>query len=156
MCPSCRWHAETQLHMYQCTHPEARQLRSNAFRQMEKYYDQHKIPATVYLPFVRMCRSVCADKPPNMTRNVIPSVQRAMEQQMRLPPEFLLRGLLVSGWHGSGLQQEDPDLMMKHLHLGLWRILFAQVWELRNNPNHRTESIAATYGRNQLLAELSE
>ena len=79
-----------------------------------------------------------------------------MEQQMRLPPEFLLRGLLVSGWHGSLLQQEDPDLMMKHLHLGLWRILFAQVWELRNKHNHCTKSVTATYERNQLLVELRE
>ena len=75
---------------------------------------------------------------------------------MRLPPKFILRGLLVSGWHDSLLEESDPNSMMKHLHLGLWKILFAQVWELRNKHNNCAESIADIYERNQLLAELHE
>ena len=124
--------------------------------EMEKYYHQHKIPATVYLLFIRMFRSVCDDIPPNTMRNITPSVQQAMEQQMRLPSEFLPRGYLATGWHDSLIQDNNPNEMVKHLLLGLWRILFAQVRELRNTHNNRTESIVDVYEQNQLLAELRE
>ena len=103
-----------------------------------------------------MCKAACDDIPPNTSRNVALSTTQAMEQQMCLPPEFLLRGFLVTGWHNALLPHGNPKLMMTQLHLGLWRILFAQVWELRNKHNNHTESIASVYERNQLVQELRE
>ena len=37
-CASCGWEEETQLHMYQCYHPDAKRTRKQAFKQLAKYY----------------------------------------------------------------------------------------------------------------------
>lgn len=46
-----------------------------------------------------------------MVKNVILSVGQAVEQLMHRSPEFLLRGLLVTGWYNALLQYKDPSLM---------------------------------------------
>ena len=58
-CPYCGWHEETQLHRFQYTSPEIKRTRKVSFQLLKKYYHQYKIPAVVYIPFLKMSRATC-------------------------------------------------------------------------------------------------
>ena len=58
-CPVCGIKEETQLHMYQCTHPEARKVRLHAFQQMKEYLLQNGIPSQIGNTFTNVCEAVC-------------------------------------------------------------------------------------------------
>ena len=45
---------------------------------------------------------------------------------------------------------------MTHLYLGLWKTLFASIWEQRNVISHGEESIVTKIEREQLLDKLRE
>ena len=56
-CPGCGWDDETQLHILQCTASNMnKKARVQAFKQCEQYYHEHKIPALVYVPFLKLRR----------------------------------------------------------------------------------------------------
>ena len=95
-CPGCGWHEETQLHMFQCLEPKAVAARKAAFKTMTNYYHEKSIPAWVAKPFIRMCSNIC-NKNSNDTVHLDspPIVQVAIQQQLKLGPDFLLRGYLV-------------------------------------------------------------
>ena len=87
-----------------------------------------------------------------------PNVTNAVKAQAHLGPDFLLRGLLDKRWLTAicATDNDKPLVKLMHIYIGLWRILFASVWETRNNILHGKGSIAEKYERKRLIAELAE
>ena len=156
-CPGCGWHEETQIHMFQCRQPLAVEARATAYNTMMHYYHEKQIPALIYKPFIRMCKAVCnitLDDPVQLDSP--PIIQEAIKQQQQLGPDFLLRGYLTPKWLRA-LQKyanDKPEVKMTHLYLGLWRILFATVWEQRNTTANSEVSIVDKIKRTQFIKEL--
>jgi ribonuclease HI len=157
-CPCCGKQEETQLHMFQCTHPKAEQARVEAFRLMERYYHQHGIPATVYMPFLKLCWAECERTELDVYGRQPPIVRQAIDSQIMLGGEFLLRGYISKKWLEAihFYSKDKSDQKMNHLYLGLWTILMPAVWEQRNNYLHGDESIVNKYERATMLEELME
>ena len=157
-CPTCGWHDETQLHMYQCTHNEAKKTRKQAFLQMREYLKQHGVPTHIGNTFVNMCESTCNETqmkrryPTNLT------IEQAVNKQRLLPKEFILRGLLTNHWLQALIEhdRDNAETSMIHLLLCVWNILFTQVWGFRNGTLHGRESIVDKYERRNLIHELRE
>ena len=106
-----------------------------------------------------MCKNVCninLDDP--VHRDSPPIVQEAIKKQQQLGPEFLLRGYLVPEWL-TAIQHFDknkPQLRLTHLYLGLWKTLFATVWEQRNETANSEVSIVDKIEGEQFKRELIE
>ena len=158
MCPVCGWHDETQLHMYQCTHSEAKRMRTRAYHQMKEYLKHHGLPSKIYVPFVNLCESVCNNVSPKRRYPDSVAIRRAVQSQWRLPHEFLLRGYLTNQWLQALInhKRDQAEAGMVHLLLSLLDILFAQVRDFRNGVLHGNDSIVETYERSNLLNELQE
>ena len=151
-CPCCGWHEETQLHMFQCNNPEVKRNRKRAITLLEKYYHQHRIPATVYVPFIRV-KAACEGVEVVWVNQTTPSTMAAIQTQQRLGPDFLLRGLLTKEWLAAIVR---PEQRFKQLYIGLWRTVFASVWEKRNSISHSDDSTVTKLEREQLMTELCE
>jgi hypothetical protein len=156
-CPCCGWHEETQMHMLQCTSPAMQQNRKSAFKSLEKYYHQHKIPALVYIPFIRICHAACEIWEPNLGP-LPPEIHKAVTAQQELGGEFTLRGYLTADWitalQSQGINKVESKL--NHMYLGLWRLLFRPVWDKRNELSHGCNSIVTRLERDQYITELKQ
>ena len=62
-CQACGHQEENQLHIFQCKNKEMEQTRKTAFKLLGKYYHEHNVPGMVYVPFIKLCRSVCEEQP---------------------------------------------------------------------------------------------
>ena len=157
-CPCCGWHEETQLHMFQCTSPDARRTRKATFKLLEGYYHEHKVPPLVYIPFLRMIKGTCDDEEITWRGRMPPQVRAAITKQSAMHSEFMLRGYLVTEWLSAikAITPDKPDQKLVHLHLGLWTILFPSVWEQRNTINHGDTNIVTKIQRTQYILELKE
>ena len=130
-CPCCGTHEETQLHIFQCSSDTSTQARASAFKLLEKYYNHHKVPPLVYVPFVRLCRMACDGAPEDSPISAHDSLSDAISSQRHLGHDFLLRGYLTKAWLPAMVQHDGkhPKQKLAHLHLGLWKVLFSAVWE---------------------------
>ena len=157
-CASCGWEEETQLHMYQCHHPEARRTRKQAFQQLAKYYHSHRTSTVVYVPFIKLCMEACTQNMYESHEITNPIIKAAIDKQRTLGKDFIVRGYLVPEWLEAiaAYNGDKPELQMRHLFRGLWTILFAQIWETRNNIKHGNTSIVDKIEREQLITELHE
>lgn len=126
-CPGCGWSEETQLHIFQCNHPRSVATRTIAIQALAKYYDDHKIPSTVYVPFIRMITNACNNVELLNGLTTTPPVTIAAKAQAHLSPDFLLRGLLDKRWLSAicKVEKDKPLVKLTHMYIGLWRILFA-------------------------------
>ena len=52
------------------------------------------------------------------------------------------------------INSDKAEQYLRHLHLGIWRILFTAVWEQRNIFLHGKDSISMKYEREKLTTEL--
>ena len=157
-CPCCGWHKETQLHMFQCMNPDMRRTQTSSFKLLKTYYHEHKIPAMVYIPFLRMCKAACNFENFIWHDKSAPEIKQATDSQQVLGGEFLLQGYLTPDWLEAIRRHhpDKPEQCMTHLYLGLWKTLFASIWEQRNVISHGKESIVTKIEREQLLDELRE
>ena len=71
------------------------QARQTAFKLLEKYYHKHKVPDMVYVPFIKLCRSVCEEKPFQVPGPRHYTVDTVIKLQQTLGGEVLLRGYLT-------------------------------------------------------------
>ena len=72
--------------------------------------------------------------------------------------EFLLQGYLTVDWLVA-IQvnhYNKPELLLIYLYVGLWKTLFASIWEQRNNIAHSDESIVTKIEGQNLIEELKE
>ena len=132
--------------------------RVRAFKQCEQYYHQHKIPALVYVPFLKLIRSVCNRRAPVLHDRPHPAVRTAVIAQEKIGWELTLRGYLSREWFRA-IQKLSPsrcDQKMAHLIRGLWICIFEPLWEARNNNVHSTDNIVAKLEKEQLIDELHE
>ena len=132
--------------------------RKNAFKLMEKYYHQHGVPGTVYVPFIKVCQATCNDKPMQANGPVHRTVEDAIQSQCDLGHDFFLRGYLACEWLIAiqHFQKDEPEEKFIHLYLGLWRSLFAPVWEQRNAMLHGESSRADKDEHEKITNELLE
>ena len=156
-CPGCGFHSEDQLHLYQCTHPSARETRKRAFELLEQYYHEHKIPKAVYMPIVQECWATCtglANTQNNAPRDT--PVQRAIDTQSELGGEFLLRGYLTVEWRNAILYytRDKAEQKLAHLQRAISTVLFEPLWEHRNTVLHGRESVVEQYERSELIDTL--
>ena len=114
-CPSCRWHKETQLHIFQCGEDSMENIRTNSFKLMEKDYHQDGIPGMVYVPFIKLCQLTCNDKPmPMQAREPVHrtrTVEDTIHAQCNLGHIFFLRGSLGHEWlvATQHFQKDKPE-----------------------------------------------
>ena len=158
-CPCCGHHEETQIHIMQCPHAGTAKARKGAFKLLEKYYHQHKVPASVYVPFVKLCWAAIEDSDLHVHDPVLPSVETAIMNQKKLGGEFLLQGYLTRDWLVAIMQVEKcgkAELRLTHLYLVIWETLFEAVWEQRNEMLHGKDGIVDVYERQQLIVEMKE
>ena len=116
-CPCCGWHKEIHLHMFQCMSPEMKWTRKESLKLPERYYQQHKIPAVVYIPFLKMCKSMCDLEELKWHGPLSPTIRKAGKNQQSLGNEFLLHGYLTIHWLAA-IQENHPDkskLLLSHL-----------------------------------------
>ena len=143
-CASCVWEEGTQLHIYQCHHPEAKRTRTQTFKQLAKYYHSHRIRilTVVYVPFIKLFKEACSQSTYESHEVTNPIIKAAIDKQRTLGKDFIVRGYLVPEWLEAiaAYNNDKPDLQMRHLFRGLWMILFAQIWETRNNIKHGNTS----------------
>ena len=157
-CPSCGWHEETQLHVFQCREDSMKNTRMNAFKLMEEYYHQHGIPGMVYVPFIKLYQSTCNDKPMQAREPVHRTVEDAIHAQCNLGHDFFLRWYLAREWLVAiqHFQKDKPEEKCIHLYLGLWGSMFAAIWEQRNATLHGESSLADKYEREKITTKLLE
>ena len=127
---------------------------------MDKYYHQHGIPGMVlvYAPFIKLCQSTCNDKPTKARGPVHRMVENAISAQCDLGHDIFLRGYLAKEWLDAikHFQQDKPEEKFIHRYLGLWRSLFAAVWEQQNATLHGESSLAEKYEKEKITTELLE
>ena len=157
-CPCCGWHEETQLHIFCCTHPQMIATRKKSFQQLRTYYELHKIPSTIYYPFIMICESTTNMDNVWWNSHQPDHLRQAIVSQEELGGEMMLRGYLVSEWLAALREAgaDKPDQCMTHLHLGLWKILYPSIWEQRNTLLHGDESFTTKLERKNLTRELIE
>ena len=106
-----------------------------------------------------MCSNIC-NKNSNDTVHLDspPIVQVAIQQQLKLGPNFLLQGYLVPEWLAAiqHFDRNKPQLRLTHLYLGLWKTLFSAVWEQRNDTANSDFSFVEKIKRHQFACELIE
>ncbi len=119
-CPACGWHEETQLHMYQCSHPEVKSSQRATFKLLERYYHQHHVPPAVYIPFTKLCWKICNKEPHVIHDPLTQTVNTAINKQLQLGTEFMLRGYLVPEWSQAIIERNPPNIQssINHLYLG--------------------------------------
>jgi hypothetical protein len=157
-CPACGCQEETQLHIFQCKNKDMKQTRETAFKLLAKYYHEHNIPGMVYVPFIKLCRSVCEDQSFTAPGPHHRTVEAAIKSQQTLGGEFLLRGYLTKEWLQAIMHfdRNKPEQRLTHLYKGLWKILFASMWEQRNTSLHGPNNLSDKYERERLQDELRE
>ena len=146
------------MHMYQCPHPGARGTRTHAFKQMREYLKQNGLSSQISNTFVNMCKSVCNEKEMESIHPPSVDLDETIQSQRNLPNDFILRGFLSIEWFRTLLQHDKSNAegSMIHLHLCLWKILFTQIRDFRNDELHGRESLIETYERSILKGELTE
>ena len=156
--PGCGAQEETQLHMFQCQSLASRNAQRQAFKLLEKYYNEHKISRQISVPFIRLCRQACDQMDGAQTIAARPSVATAIKSQTRLGVDFLLRGILTKDWLPAMIEmsRDHPEQRLAHLQVGLWKVLFGSVWDNRNTILHGKSSLTDKYERRKLLDELAE
>ena len=157
-CPCCGWHDETQLHIMQCTHTEMQKTSKTAFEECQKYYHQRKVPAMVYIPFVRLMKAICDGRDPTVNSQMHPAAQAAVDSQVAIGGKLTLPGYLTDKWFEAIqlLAPDKSDQKLSHLYLGLWQHIFRPTWDQRNLISHGMDSVVTRAERAQLLTELDE
>lgn len=157
-CPSCGDDEETQLHMFQCNHPTAKETRKLAFKDMAQYYHKHSIPSLVYMPFIAMCKEACTSQPTTVVSSQLDIIHRAIDKQRSLGKDFLLRGYLVTAWKDAiaFYQHDKPEVCLRHLYRGLWEKLFEPVWATRNTIKHGDDSYISRTERENFIKTLRD
>ena len=87
-----------------------------------------------------------------------PPLEKAVIRQSELPQDFILKGFITNQWLKVLMKHDrsSAERLMVHLFLSLWKILFTQIWDARNNELHGKKSIVETYERSILRKELVE
>ena len=82
----------------------------------------------------------------------------AVQSQLALGIEFTTRGYLSTKWLVAMqyFQPDKPEFRLRHVHLGIWRILFQAVWETRNSILHGRGNFVERMEREGLIQELLE
>ena len=78
-----------------------------------------------------MCKATCKLEELKWPDPLSPTIRQAIENQQTLGIEFLLQGYLIIDWLVA-IQENHPDkpeLLLTHLYVGLWKTLFASIWE---------------------------
>ena len=105
-----------------------------------------------------MCEAVCNKKPMKTRYPHSRPLEKAIQSQGQLPPDFILKGYLSDEWFHALLQHDrgSAKRTIVHLLLSLWKILFMQIWDFRNGELHGRDSVVETYERSILRGELIE
>ena len=66
-----------------------KRTRKASFQLLKEYYHQYKIPAVVYIPFLKMRKATCELEELKWHDPLSPVVRKAIESQQTLGKEFL-------------------------------------------------------------------
>ena len=83
-CPACGYQEENQLHIFQCKNKEMEQTRKSAFKLLGQYYHEHNVPGMVYVPFIKLCWSVCDKQPFDVPGPHHHTIEAAIKSQQTL------------------------------------------------------------------------
>ncbi len=157
-CPCCGWPQETQLHMFQCRHPDVTRTRATSIANLTKYYHDSHVPPEVYAPLLRMIKSSCRNTDLTWTKHLSPTITKAIANQTILGHDLTLRGYLSREWMMAihHYNPDKPDRIACHILLGLWTLLFQPTWTQRNIIKHGPTSIVARIERDSFLLEINE
>ena len=105
-----------------------------------------------------MVRDACDEPGPSAYDTTGHLLRDTVLKQLSLGHEFLLRGYLVTDWYETlqRMKVSRPERALTHIFLGLWRIMFAPIWEHRNSIAHDDDNIVTKYERERLTQELSD
>ena len=124
---------------------------------LKKYYHRHKIPAVVYIPFLKMCKAAYELEELKWPDHLSPTIRQAIKNQQTVAREFLLPGYLTVNWPAA-TQENHPDkpgLLLSHLYVGIWKTLFSSIWEQWNTIAHSDEGMITKIEGAQLLLSSS-
>ena len=156
--PCCGAAEETTAHMFQCREPTMKETRDTSFKTLKKYYHQHDIPAIAYVPLAKLLWLSSKKNTMAIKESVSPIVRTAVESQTSLGIDFTLLGYLSEEWYSAlmTINSDKAQQHLRHLHLGIWQILFIAIWEQRNIFLHGKDSISMKYELEKLTMELHE
>ena len=97
-----------------------------------------KIPRRIFLPFCEVLETYLHSRNNYISPTYIPSIKKAIRQQLTIGIKFLARGFIVTDWFeaikATGVQH--PDRKMVALQRLIWSDIFEPAWKSRNELAH--------------------
>ena len=137
-CPNCTCRDETLDHMLRCPNHQMKVKRKEMIAAFRKKGLAAKIPRRIILPFCEVLETYLHSRNNYISPTYIPSIKKAIRQQLTIGIKFLARGFIVTDWFeaikATGVQH--PDRKMVALQRLIWSDIFEPAWKTRNELAH--------------------